>query len=202
MYPTRSRETSELLRVPPTIAEDAPLQVALLPWELPTTDFRTVNWKPRYPAKRMFLDDGFSKAITADGRGAAISRRGFYEAVHILQFPYDVYEYIRGKEGPNDCPHCIWFPDSDSWYLGSGYETELLRKILAEARSHDVGYQAEVCVIFGHIGSLSTLQNLTALAERCMERPEIRFIMYGTHPTVPRNRWGVRDIFPVGASLR
>ena len=184
------------------MAEDELLQIALLPWELLAKEFRTLNWKPRYPTKTMSLDDGFTKAITAEGHRAAVARRSFYQAVHILEFPRAVYEYIRAKDRPNDCPHCIWYNDSDSSFSDAGYETKLLRKILAVARSDDVGFKADVRVIFVHVGSLSTLQNLIALAERRMKRPEIRFITYGTHPSVPRNRWGVRDIYPVGASLR
>ena len=133
-----------------------------------------------------------------------LSCPGLYGVFHTLLSEHEVYEYIRVKEGPNYCPFtCIWFNDSDSWHSGVGCEPELMRKLLIKERFHSFGYQNKVRVILVHMGSLCMLENInvTALAEARMERSESRLITSRTHPSLTRNRWGVRNIFFVGASL-
>lgn len=166
-----------------------------MPWELKAKDFQRLHWKPRIPSTGTTLDPAFIPMLDEAGR-KVISQRRFYQALHILQFPKTLYDFVAA---PNH-PYCIWYAPGDCMPSGSGYETSLLKEILSKCASKDVGYKAEARVIFVHVGALTRLQDLPGLAER-RKHPNPRFITYGTYPSVPRERWGVRELYPIGMAI-
>ena len=187
--------TTVLLKVPTTMISSG-LQIALVPWELTGKEFRTVNWKPRLATKSS-LDPGFASSVAQAGR-QIVSQRRFYQAIHVLGFPKSVYDFMSQ---PNRS-FCIWQNQSDRQPLDSGYETRLLQSILSTSGAKDLGHKADVRVVFVHVGSLPTFYLLPSLAERRVKQSDLRFMTYGTHPGVPHERWGVREIYPLGTSLR
>lgn len=197
VFPTGHEISGKLLKVPPTLAGETPLQVALVPWELTTKEFRTVTWKSRSPTLERTLDPAFAAALEAAGRKVTTQRR-FYQALHILGFPKSLYEFLFQTQSPR--PYCIWNEPGDTTLTGAvGYETSLLREILAQCTlARDVGYKTDVRIVFVHVGALGTLHVLPALAVRRMRQSELRFMTYGTHPSVPRERWGIREIYVLG----
>ena len=168
-----------------------------MPWELTTKEFRTVTWKSRSPTLERTLDPAFAAALEAAGRKVTTQRR-FYQALHILGFPKSLYEFLFQTQSPR--PYCIWNEPGDTTLTGAvGYETSLLREILAQCTlARDVGYKTDVRIVFVHVGALGTLHVLPALAVRRMRQSELRFMTYGTHPSVPRERWGIREIYVLG----
>jgi len=73
-----------------------------------------------------------------------------------------------------------------------------LKHILKERPAKDVGLKADAFMVFVHVGALRTLSALPALMERRMKRPDVQFMTYGTHHTIPPARWGMRLIYPLG----
>ncbi|TBU35002.1 hypothetical protein BD311DRAFT_649012 [Dichomitus squalens] len=197
IFPTGHEVANSLLKVPPTLASNTPLQVALVPWELTTREFRAENWKSRSPTVEHQLDPAFAAILEADGRSVATQRR-FYQALHILTFPKAIYDFMSQKQSPR--PYCIWYAPADTTQSGTiGYETLLLREILSTCtQAKDMGYKADVRVVFVHVGALATLHGLPFLVAWRNKRPELRFLTYGRHPSVPRERWGVREIYLIG----
>ncbi|KAM5538264.1 hypothetical protein V8D89_008151 [Ganoderma adspersum] len=197
VFPTGHEISEKLLKISPTLAGETPLQVALVPWELTTKEFRAVTWKSRSPMLERTLDPAFAAALEAAGRKVTTQRR-FYQALHILGFPKSLYEFLFQKQSPR--PYCIWNEPGDTTSTGAvGYETSLLKEILAECTlARDVGYKTDVRIVFVHVGALGTLHVLPALAVRRMKQSELRFMTYGTHPSVPRERWGIREIYVLG----
>ena len=196
VFPTGHEVASNLLKVPATLPNDTPLQVALVPWQLTTKEFRATAWKSRCLHLDHPLDPDFAETLEADGRGI-IKQRRFYQALHILGFPKRIYDFMSQNQSPRR--YCIWNAPADTTQSGTnGYETSLLKEILSTCvKAEEVGIKAEVRVIFVHVGALATLHGHPMIARRS-KRPELRFLTYGTHPSVPRERWGVREIYLVG----
>lgn len=192
LFPTGHKISTDVLKIPPTLASDTALQVALVPWELTTKEFRAHTWKMRSPTLERALDPSFVPFLDTAGRQVVTQRR-FYQALHILRFPKEVYDYMTTIPRP----YCVWIGDADITLNGAGYETNLLKVVLTACNGRDVGLKADVRIIFVHVGGLASLQRLVALAERRM-KTTLRFMTYGTHPSVPRERWGVREIYPIG----
>ncbi|RPD81739.1 hypothetical protein L226DRAFT_541401 [Lentinus tigrinus ALCF2SS1-7] len=192
VFPTGHKIATDVLKVPPTLSSDTPLQVALVPWELTTKEFRANTWKMRSPTLERTLDPKFIPFLDSAGRQVVTQRR-FYQALHILGFPKDVYDYMTAMART----YCIWIGDADTTSTGAGYETTLLKLVLSACKGQDVGLKADVKIIFVHVGGLASLQQLVALAERRM-KTNLRFVTYGSHPSVARERWGMREIYPIG----
>lgn len=115
-------------------------------------------------------------------------------AIAALEFPDDLRLYMSQ---PNRT-YCVWWTPGDGSQAISGPETQLLHDIMRSCKAKDVGHKADVRVVFVHVGALTTLHRLPALAERRSKRPEIHFYTYGYHASVPREQWGVRAIYPLG----
>ncbi|EIW64911.1 uncharacterized protein TRAVEDRAFT_140212 [Trametes versicolor FP-101664 SS1] len=192
IFPSGHPETIKFLNVPTGSAGEALLQAALVPWELKAKDFQKLHWKNRISTMGVTLDPAFIPMLDEAGRKVVTQRR-FYQALHILQIPKSLYDFVAA---PNH-PYCIWYVPGDHSGSGPGYETMLLKEVLATCASKNVGYKADGRVVFVHVGALATLYCLPALAER-RKYPEWRFITYGTHPSIPRERWGVRELYPIG----
>lgn len=167
VFPTGHEISERLLKVPTTLAGETPLQVALLPWELTTKEFRAATWKSRSLTLEHTLDPAFAAALEATGRKVTTQRR-FYQALHILGFPKSLYDFLFQTQLPR--PYCIWSEPGDTPSAGAvGYETSLLREILAACpQTRDVGYKTDVRIVFVHVGALETLHMLPALALRRM----------------------------------
>ncbi|PIL29610.1 hypothetical protein GSI_08247 [Ganoderma sinense ZZ0214-1] len=197
VFPAGHEISEKLLKVPPTLPSETPLQVALVPWELTTKEFRAVTWKSRSPTLERTLDPAFAASLEAAGRKVTTQRR-FYQALHILGFPKSLYEFLFETQSPR--PYCIWNEPAETTSTGAvGYETSLLKEILgACSLARDMGHKADVRIVFVHVGALETLHVLPALAMRRMKQSELRFMTYGTHPSVPRERWGIREIYVLG----
>ncbi|CDO70283.1 hypothetical protein BN946_scf184942.g83 [Trametes cinnabarina] len=193
IFPAGHPTAIKYLKVPPGSTGESVLQAALVPWELTAKEFCQSHWRSRETARESALDRAFEPAFDGDGR-KVVNQRRFHQALHILGFPKTLHEFMSA---PNH-PYCIWHAPGDTTNSCVGYETLLLKEVLSTYPSPDNGHKADVRVIFTHVGSLEKLYCLPAIAERRMKRPELRFVTYGTHPSVPRERWGMRDIFPLG----
>ncbi|KAI0336075.1 hypothetical protein GY45DRAFT_1342187 [Cubamyces sp. BRFM 1775] len=193
LFPAGHPLATKFLKVPPGHAGEAPLQAALVPWELTAKEFCQAHWKPRTSTLNSQLDPDFALTLDAEGRKVVTQRR-YHQALHILGFPKALYDFMSG---PNRS-YCIWSAPGDETASGPGYETLLLREILSTCQSQEVGYKADARVVFVHVGALDKLHCLSALAERRAKRADVRFVTYGTHPNVSSERWGVRELYPMG----
>ena len=196
VYPTDHPIANKVLQVPITLAKDTHLQAALVPWELTSKEFGSTNWKQRVPTIETALDPKLVPVLDARGR-EVVTKRRFHQALHILRIPRAVFDYVSLIPRP----YCIWTGPTDTTSTSASYETSLLKEFLSTCKGKDMGHKADVRVIFVHVGGLATLHLLPALAERRM-KTAVRFLTYGTHPGVPRERWGVREIYPLGSFPR
>lgn len=115
-------------------------------------------------------------------------------AIKLLDFPAGLRAYM-GLPGRT---YCVWWSPGDGTTATPGLETNQLHAIMKSCKAKNVGHKADVRVVFVHVGALVTLHRLPALAERRSKRPEINFYTYGSHTSVPRERWGVYPIYPLG----
>lgn len=115
-------------------------------------------------------------------------------AIQLLEFPHDLRMYMS-QPGRT---YCVWWSPGDGTTANPGLETNQLHAIMKSCKAKHVGHKMDVRVVFVHVGALVTLHRLPALAERRGKRPEINFYTYGTHADVPRERWGVFPIYPLG----
>ncbi|KAH9890944.1 hypothetical protein C8Q73DRAFT_702301 [Cubamyces lactineus] len=193
LFPAGHPLATKFLMVPPGHAGEALLQAALVPWELTAKEFCQAHWKPRTSTLNPQLDPAFIPVLDAAGRKVVAQRR-YHQALHILGFPKALYDFMSA---PNH-PYCIWNAPADETISGPGYETLLLKEILSTCASQELGYKADVRVVFVHVGALDKLHCLPGLAERRAKRADVRFVTYGTHPSVPSDRWGIRELYPMG----
>lgn len=188
------------LRIPEDLRQRNGLLVALIPlktnsskyWELQS---HRRNQPPSQilPEEILLLENRYLKGDSSYSR-----------AVQILQCPVWLEETIG--EAPKRT-FCIWFAPFDGTQknngkeITAGTETSALITILERANADNVGYKSDVWFVFVHIGALKTLHKFEAFSDRRVKRPELQFITYGSHPTVPKNRWGINEIYIMGLCL-
>jgi len=135
------------------------------------------------------------EVIPAAERELSLSKEpSYHRAFSILGFPKWLFKDLSDPE----FKYCIWNKDGDGTQAEPGSETMALKHILKERSAKDVGLKADAYVVFVHVGALESLSALPALMERRMKRPDVQFMTYGTHHTIPPARWGMRLIYPLG----
>lgn len=74
----------------------------------------------------------------------------------------------------------------------------MLRRLLKLYKCEYVGCTSSARAIFIHIGSLHCIGRMKNLADMREKSSGVIFYTYGTHESVPRDRWGFHEIFPIG----
>lgn len=176
IYPTSARSVWQRIKVPVSFKEAASLVAVLLPWKMGPSAYSASG-----------IDISFEKFSECEKLDDHVM--GF------LQFPSDLRLFMLRSSRQ----FCVWSPSGDSRNATHGLETKELLRILKKCKATNVGYKADVRVVFVHIAALKSFHQLHCLAERRMRSFDIRFWTYGTHPTVPKTQWGVQEIYPLGA---
>ena len=169
---------------------------ALLPWKIVGRKAHT-NRLYRDPSDHThpFFRSRPQEVVPVTERDLSLSKDPLYHrAFSILGFPKWLYNDISDPE----FKYCIWNKGGDGTQAEPGSETMALKHILKERPAKDVGLKADAYMVFVHVGALKTLSALPALMERRMKRPDVQFMTYGTHHTIPPARWGMRLIYPLG----
>lgn len=198
IFPSTSTRLRTLLKVPSHYRDNSSLTIALMPCILPPA-----NYKEKYvkvDKKGYSSRDATINAILNFQPTSSIRLLEFKVSLEILQFPSKFIDFLRKR------PCCIWsYPvDPMPQHYGKEFlkpmrqETECLLNVINFVKAENVGYRADVRVIFVHVGALRTINQLHALVERRWRRAEIRFITYGRHEDVKPSLWGFREIFPLG----
>ncbi len=191
-------DVSNYYQAPPEMLEKGNWFVAMLvPWAVHVTDYRKSSW---FPTRRDLymqggrLDPELKEKLKAAPRPTSSAL--FALGLRIHRFTASTYDFLARH--PRD--YCIWYTQGDGTAERPGFETQALLAVLKACKARDVGYKSDVRVIFVHVGALKTFNTLVALGMRRSKRPEVRIYAYGTHETVPPDRWGLREIYPIGMS--
>jgi hypothetical protein len=179
-------------KVPPTLRKDDALAVTVLPLAIKAKQLKKES--------RIVKEGKVSPCEIIDTSARHTRLRyhpNYCRAIRALEFPKWLHDHMSRP----DRAYCIWNIGADFLSGELFLETNWLISILARCRAKNVGFKADVRVVFVHVGSLKTLHNLMALAERRTKRYDIQFITYGTHHSVPPERWGIREIYPLGMSF-
>ena len=193
VFPATNLVLCKEYNVLPDLRKAGQFIAALLPWKIVGKKARS-NRLHRDPNDRTPQE-----VIPATERDLNIRKDpSYHRAFSILGFPKWLYNDLSDPE----FKYCIWNKDGDGTQTEPGSETMALKHILKQRPAKDVGLKADAFIVFVHVGALRTLQSLPALMERRMKRPDVQFITYGTHHTIPPARWGMRSIYPLGKHYR
>ena len=169
---------------------------ALLPWKIVGKKARTHRLH-RDPCDRthQFFRSEQQELVQVTERDLSLTKdSSYHRAFSMLGFPKWLYNDLSDPK----FKYCVWNKDGDGTQTEPGSETMALKRILKERPAKDVGLKADAFVVFVHVGALKTLHFLPGFMERRMKRPDVQFMTYGTHHTIPPARWGMRLIYPVG----
>jgi hypothetical protein len=196
VFPSSLENLCSRFKVPDDMRQSGGLIVALFAW------IRSEHLDSKIQQPAVIRDEHENNVdlpvIPADRRNHLIRNDALYHhAIRILQFPSWLHDYMSM---PNR-PYCVWWTPGDGTISDKGLETTLLISILNHCGAKNVGHKVDVRAVFVHVGALRTLYKFIALAERRSKRFEVQFITFGSHPSVPRDRWGIREIYPLGVSL-
>ncbi|KAI0067836.1 hypothetical protein BV25DRAFT_1987496 [Artomyces pyxidatus] len=163
---------------------------ALVPWSITGEKARALR-RVRSQADRDLppYKSEDAAAIVSDPTRSVRQSTRYHRALDLLKFP----EWLHSRS--ENLAYCIWHHPAEG---NDAIETSALNTILSRQGAQDVGFHKDVGVIFVHVGALSSLPKLYALAERRFKQPNLQFIMYGTHHKIPPERWGIREIYPIG----
>lgn len=178
VYPASERHIWQRIKVPIEFKEGTSLVAALVPWKMNPATYSNSN-----------IDQSFKAISECENLDAY--------ATSFLQFPSNLRALMSRKERR----FCVWSSSADSTNYSHGWETRQLLRILKKLGGKDVGFKQDVDIIFVHVGALKSLYQLPVLAERRMKRFDCMFYTYGTHPSVPKSQWGVREIYPIGMKV-
>lgn len=196
LFPTNAGDLCQQLKITPQPQPAVNLHIALIPWSLTPSQIA----KNSFRLFSLYLPQDISTHWVLDQNKLEMTVRSkpqLYRALQILKFPQSLYEYMSGS----DRHYCIWYEPSDGTMRKPASETMLLKVILDEVKAPEVAHSASPRVIFVHVGALRTLHKLPRFTDRRTNYSLIQFYTYGTHEDVSPNIWGIREIYPCGASF-
>lgn len=172
---------------------------ALLPWSLTVKEYKE-NQIHAVPSDLVpytgLLDPQLLETLRKSGKGRKLLQKPlFAEGLRIHNFDEATWDFLT--RAPRS--YCVWHASADGTLAEPGYDTVTLTAVLDECNAKNVGYKSDVRVIFVHVGALPTLRKLQALAMRRCKQADLRIYSYGTHPTVHPDRWGLKELYPIGS---
>ncbi|KAI0048005.1 hypothetical protein FA95DRAFT_1141132 [Auriscalpium vulgare] len=198
VFPSSYQDICSEYDIPPDWQKSGFLVAALLPWVITGKKAKKLQLyrDPDTTERPSSLTDTSFTAELDDTPDALRHHKAAYMAIKMLNFPQELYEFMS-----RDRVYCIWDPPYDGPVDGlfgrEITESNGLRSILLQCGAREGGPRSDVRVVFVHVGSLSKLHTLPALSQRLL-RPALQFITYGTHHTVPPERWGIHEVYPLG----
>ncbi|KAJ7496911.1 hypothetical protein FB451DRAFT_1209241 [Mycena latifolia] len=187
--PPTATALADYLGVPPHLRQPGCLIAALL--FFPTTAVAPPDGRcPRHFTQKFdrmkpalpFSDARWRKSIRVE--------RPYQLGLRIVRLPADVQRFVYAHAS------AVWFERVP----GAAQDTDTTH-LLAILKKSKVGVvppaEPSAQIVFVHVAALRNIHNLPHLAQRRL-RPEVWFCTYGTHPTVPRGRWGFRHIYLLG----
>jgi hypothetical protein len=197
IFPSAITEVCNVFKVPSYLRDQSSLLAALVPWSLTAKEVAQ-NTIPI--SSNEWIHGNLSAELQKRIESSSETRKHlqtplFSQGLRIHKFTLDIWDFLTRSPRL----YCLWPNPSDGKPSDTGYETSALVAVLNACSAKNVGYKADVRVVFVHVGALPTFHKLPALAMRRCKQQEMRIYSYGTHPTVPSDRWGMREIFPIGA---
>lgn len=177
---------------------NAQLLAALVPWKLTVEQYQQHEWQGSHHTLKPEdgrIDPQFA-AIAGELAPMLTAKPQLATGLRLHHFSAADHDFFtRGQRN-----YCLWHAPADGSAKEPGFETRALVAVLGAWHAQDVGHKKDARVVFVHVGALRSLPKMEAIAMRRCKRPEVRFYSYGTHASVPPERWGVREIYPIGAS--
>ncbi|KAF5315670.1 hypothetical protein D9611_004931 [Ephemerocybe angulata] len=197
----------------PSQVKEAALQngsliVCTLPWSLTQEQLDSDLGKPA--AKSTVKSD---PNLLATHKRASKSHPQLQEAIRLLGFPSPIYSYLKltnrswtilapgntegDGAGPKDTP-----------------EVQMMKAVLSKVKEEattgnrsnrnrypvtsEASHPEAALLVFIHLSTLRSLRNMPYLRERISSPKYVRFFTFGTHPSIDKQLWGVREVFPCG----
>ncbi|KAI5830309.1 hypothetical protein K523DRAFT_240130 [Schizophyllum commune Tattone D] len=223
LFPSSAVRVRELFECPAYYQRDDILFAALVPWRIVPVSAKADEHVSMYqfneatpslrsqpvPPVQMSSDmktDLSSRWTVMKGR--------YQEALHVLQFPKEVLEFVSKQERtfyihrPSDefCPFDLQGRELKGRAAEEviGYETRLLQTVLRrgpiEGERKPPAPSPLERTVWIHVGALHDIGSIPKLVER-LGTHDINFYSYGTHESVPRQMWGIHTLFTYGGAV-
>ncbi|KAI0094587.1 hypothetical protein BDY19DRAFT_913567 [Irpex rosettiformis] len=205
IFPSAITEVCNIFKVPAYLRDKSSLLAALVPWSLSPNEMIENMWTQptnRIPFKGEINPELLRIIEAQEKTRRLVKNPSFAAGLRIHKFTPEIYSFLTRT--PRS--YCIWHtspgqkPDT-SKPDGTQWETRGLVAVLEECYAKNAGHKADVRVVFVHVSALATFRKLPALAVRRLKQPDMRIYSYGSHTSVPPNRWGLREIYPIGGVI-
>ncbi len=200
IFPSAITEVCNLFKIPAYLRDKSSLLAALVPWNLSPNEMIENMWTQStalVPYKTE-LDPSLLRLLESQGKTPNLAKKPTWAAaLRLFKVTPEIYNFLTRSPRA----YCMWHKTSDPKRDASDMENRMLVVLLDECRARNVGHKADVRVIFVHVGALETVRKLPAFAMRRARNPEIRIYSYGTCHSVPPERWGLREIYPIGMCI-
>ncbi|XP_006454517.1 hypothetical protein AGABI2DRAFT_189776, partial [Agaricus bisporus var. bisporus H97] len=120
----------------------------------------------------------------------------FHFAFRALKFPPDLFAWLTSARRLYAIHHESEKGESEP------IESQMLKAILNECQAQEGKHQdpkkeLRLRLVFIHVGSIRTFHRSSLSCKRWTSL-DIRFYSYGTDSTMPREMWGVKEMYPIG----
>ncbi|KAG5721565.1 hypothetical protein E4T56_gene13050 [Termitomyces sp. T112] len=123
------------------------------------------------------------------------TRPRYHHALRVLEFPRMLHNYFCEDE--YERTYSVWYEGGDGTKKRPGMETLALFGILDKCgikRSHI----QDARIVFIHVGAVKHLHKLPGFLDICSTSFPVQLYTYGSHETIARGLWGVREVYPCG----
>lgn len=195
LFPPTMDHLVKHLKVPPELRQSGGLVAALVSWSLRPAQLSCRVDKPcsTFLARNAKL---LPRAEKSTWNRSIRSMVSYHHALRILSFPRLLHDFLTS--GSSDRGYYAWLGRGDTRHSKKPkLETAFLHNIMAQTNAKYVGSNGTPRVVFVHVGALNTLHKLPKFPE-WRARTATHFYTYGTHESVPRTVWGIREIYPCG----
>lgn len=189
-------ELCAILKAPSQFRNDDTLLAAFIPCNLTYKQYQDYRWQrplPSSPYQYSTLDPGIQEKLKSTTRRLAKNPE-LTRWFRLHRFTLSLYDFLT--RAPRD--YCMWTQEASPILKNPDAETRSLTTILDTCKARNVGYKKPARLIFVHVAALVSFPKLPQLALRRMKESDMRVFSYGSDGSVSPERWGLREIYPIG----
>ncbi|KAF6766408.1 hypothetical protein DFP72DRAFT_866408 [Ephemerocybe angulata] len=179
------------------------LAVCTLPWTLSQGQIKE-EWR----GSSAIVERMEPNALVKGYRKSLKSRPVFQEAIRTLRFPPTVLQWLKKTSRAWTICSLPQTRESSTMFEIQSMKAILLKleadgEIAAKKDKNTLipreAHTPETAgMVFLHVSALQHLNRFPFLRERIASPEYVRFYTFGTHPSVYKKCWGVKEIFPAG----
>lgn len=198
VFPSSNEDLCKLFKIPPRVTASGPLLLVLMPCHIPPAIYENAYCRVDEIRSSLIQPEGVQLKTKALLYAQSLKLPDWF--LKFLLFSprqYTIWAHARGQNAPFKQGAVLTNAvmnsderDPDTYNLFRLMESLKGENVRAESSS--------LRIVYLHVAAIATAHQLTLLAKWRCEKPELRFVAYGSHDCIKPCYWGFNEIWTLG----